>query len=316
MAGQKQAQTRGLMVGQALPVNPLEFERGNNFNSVWERAITQVQKNITPPKVFFVHIMKTAGTAVHAMLKNYYSRDELYPGPENTLPKKIFISKLLGLPDEVKSRNRYVSVHMPAWVAGEFAPDYLHVSVLREPVERTISHLRQITRAKKLDNPEEVYDSAGIRDRLSNYQTRIFSMSKALYAEDQRIWAEVVAKAGAQDEKVGSPDSAAGPKSGQHKLDLYDTRHAGLVDVRPRTEDDLLAAITMADSFDVIGVTERLDSFLAQLGDVMGISLGQVPRRNVAPDSLRIPDALRERIYNDNALDILLYKHVLGRTQS
>lgn len=141
-------------------------------------------------------------------------------------------------------------------------------------------------------------------------------MSKALYAEDQRIWAEVVAKAGAQDEKVGSPDSAAGPKSGQHKLDLYDTRHAGLVDVRPRTEDDLLAAITMADSFDVIGVTERLDSFLAQLGDVMGISLGQVPRRNVAPDSLRIPDALRERIYNDNALDILLYKHVLGRTQS
>lgn len=259
--------------------------------------------------------MKTAGTAVNLLLKNYYSNDEVYPGSE-IVSKKIFVSKLLGLPSKEKARKRYISVHMPAWVAGEFGPDYVHVSVLREPVERTISHLRQIARAKKSDNAEEVYDSSGIRDRLSNYQTRIFSMSKALYDEDQRIWKEVLAKADTQGEPAGSTDSATGPSSGHANWSLYDSRHAGIVDVRPRTEGDLLAATAMVDSFDVIGVTEHLDSFLEQLGDVMGTSLGPMRRHNVAPDGLHIPDALREQIFNDNAFDILLYKHVLGRMHS
>ena len=267
----------------------------------------------TLPPIFFVHVMKTAGTTVHSLLRPHYPDDKCYPGPDQTLPRKLFISRLLNLPADEKARNRYASVHMPAGVADEFAPNHLHITILREPVERTISHLRHIARALNVGSLEEIYNIADWRDRLSNYQTRIFSMRKELYDQSRRILAAAIASNGAEGAAVISGARPHEGHSGQPgRSSLVQTEmYCGIVDPRPRTNDDLQAATDMLDSFDVIGLSEQLEPFLARLSDAIGTPLVAVEPRNTATDNLAASDALRERIHADNALDLLLHKHVL-----
>jgi len=78
--------------------------------------------------------MKTAGTTVNIMLRKYYPIDEVYPGSD-IVSKKIFISKLLGLPGSERAQKRYICVHMPAWVAGEFSFE------VRDEIERLVTGL-------------------------------------------------------------------------------------------------------------------------------------------------------------------------------
>jgi hypothetical protein len=265
----------------------------------------------TLPPIFFVHVMKTAGTTVHSLLRPHYPDDECYPGPDQTLPRKLFISRLLNLPVDEKARNRYASVHMPAWVADEFAPNHLHITILREPVERTISHLRHIARALNVGSLEEIYNIPAWRDRLSNYQTRIFSMRKDVYDQSRRILAQAIANNGAEGAAAISDARSHNGQPGNSSL-VQTEMYCGIIDPRPRTTDDLQAATDMLDSFDVIGVSGQLEPFLARLSDAIGTTLVPVEQRNTATDNLAASDALRERIHADNALDLLLHKHALS----
>jgi hypothetical protein len=264
----------------------------------------------TLPPIFFVHVMKTAGTTVHSLLRPHYPDDECYPGPNQTRPRKLFISRLLNLPADEKARNRYASVHMPAWVADEFAPNHLHITILREPVERTISHLRHIARAMNAGSLEEIYNIPAWRDRLANYQTRIFSTRKDLYDQSRRILVQAIANNGAESAAAVSGARSDNGHSGHPgNSSLVQTEmYCGIVDPRPRTNDDLQAATDMLDSFDVIGVSGQLEPFLARLSDAIGTTLVPVEQHKTATDKFSASDAFRERINSDNSLYLFLHK--------
>lgn len=258
--------------------------------------------------------MKTAGSTVHYMLRPYYAAEVSYPNPAfgDTTTQKLFIEQLLQLPDEPKTRNQYVSVHMPAWIAREFAPNHLRVAVLREPVSRTVSHLRHIARALNAPSLEAIYDNPRWRERLSNYQTRIFSMRKADYEAAKRAWGGAASKghqAGAV--ATGTNESVSNAQQDIGSWMQY-ALLTGTMDTQPLTQDDLVAAIEMVDSFDVVGVTEQLALFISRLSDITHTTIFPGSQRNKALDGLVASAPLLERIRHDNPFDLQLYAHVVA----
>src|SRR5439155_17629863 len=95
--------------------------------------------------VYHIHVMKTGGTSLARMLP--FPLQLSYPTPgqeERRVHEKFAPEALLAMSPEERSRFVLVSTHMGAWIAEELFPDLLSVTVLRYPLERTFSHLRQI----------------------------------------------------------------------------------------------------------------------------------------------------------------------------
>jgi hypothetical protein len=203
------------------------------------------------PPIFFVHVMKTAGTAVSTLLRPHYKRSERYPRIElgKVRNQKLLVNQLMDIPSEEQVQTRFYSVHMAAWTAHEVAPQHIHVSVLREPVARTISHLRHIARGLNIESLEEIYDDPRWRIRLNDYQTQLFSMRSADYHKRRNAWDEAVAKAveaaagNVDQDRKESPSLPAWLEETGMNREMY----TGMFEARPQTEKDFAAAIEMVD---------------------------------------------------------------------
>lgn len=261
--------------------------------------------------------MKTAGTAVSSLLRPYYTAEARYPRIElgKMRNQKLYVGQLLHLPPKERAQTLFYSVHMPAWTAQEVAPQHLHVSVLRDPVARTISHLRHIARGLNVDSLEEIYDDPLWQSRLNNYQTRLFSMRSADHYQRRSAWDAAIAKAIAGGAKSTTPrETETQPQPGSpNESGMQREMYTGMFEPDPQTQADLSAAIAMVDSFDVVGVTEHLDLLVTQLSHITATKLDAIPRVNAATDQHQACAALRERIRRDNTFDTLLYDYVVER---
>lgn len=240
--------------------------------------------------MFFVHVMKTGGTTLFRNLRENYALDELYPyrkldiqydGPTLNIRHHLSVSYVVGLSPERRQHIRVYTGHFPFITSELMQEELTTLTLLRDPVERTISLLRQFKRkAPWVQDPdrrpplasktlEEVYDHPLVFGPLvHNHQTKIFSMKPS-----------------------DAPES--------------------YMDVVEVDESRLALAKHNLSQVDVVGLTERYDEFLDEVEARFGWVVERDARANATPASEIQPvsDTLRQRIAEDNALDMELYEY-------
>jgi hypothetical protein len=257
----------------------------------WSRRQVELptQAPRSTPPVLFIHVMKTGGTTVMRNLRETYGLDEIYPYRDLDLQydagrldvtRHQSVPYLLALPEARRRDIRVFTGHFPYVVREMLGMELEAATILRDPVDRTISLLRQFARKQPWDDPaerrplaertlEEVYEQPLVFEPLiRDHQTKIFSMTRA---DEPQTYMDVI------------------------EVD------------RSRLE---LAKANLAE-IEVLGITERYDDFLAEVQARFGWQIVRGARKNATPkDDLRPVDpALRRRIAEDNALDIELYEH-------
>ena len=257
------------------------------------------------PGVFHIHVMKTGGTSMTRMFHAHFGPEQRYPSaadPRTRRQEKITPRILVGLSSEQRAQLAFVSVHMGAWLAEEVFPDHLRVTVLRDPVERTISHLRQIADLPQTpDDLEAIYDDPIWRPRLLDHQVQVFAASR----EDM-----AVSEAGQQSYDPAQYEEPERTRI-RHLLWAAFTTTIGIA--RTIDERSYAEAAARLDRVDEVGVTERLDEVMARVAERLGWERTDLRRDNVSDRRTEVPPGLRERIERDNHWDRMLYERALTR---
>jgi hypothetical protein len=210
------------------------------------------------------------------MLWSAYPPDMVYPNP----------SHFSGTPPhypELSEAKEWLSTHpVPALVSGHYPyilrsllpPSTMVVTILRDPVNRSVSMLRRVRRR----NPkfgamtfEEVFEDNGFRaSMIENYQTKIFGIRSA-----------------------GELASVNLPlRMDQGRLET---------------------ALDHLEHCDVVGVTDDFESVVGKIA-ALGIPVGRPILTNRTPETDHEPlsEALRERILSAVELDMNLYERARG----
>jgi hypothetical protein len=247
-----------------------------------------------PSPVLFVHVMKTGGSTLFRHLSAHFADDEVFPSRALDIEPdgraRLDVSRYLdhlsmpylaALPEARRRRIRVYVGHFPYVAREVLGGDLVTMTLLRDPVERTISLLRQRKReipwANDPNRParpttatlEELYARPFVFQLLiRNHQTKIFSLRQS------------------------------------------DAPETYLDDIHVDEERLALAKENLA-AVDLVGLTERYDEFLDEVEARFGWTVEREARTNVTPVEDRHPvsEALRQRITEDNAIDIAFYEY-------
>ena len=238
------------------------------------------------PRLFFVHVMKCAGTSVTRRLRPLFAAERRDEGWD----AKADIGRLLAMDPSPASRFDFLAPHMPAWVAEHVAPDHIHITLLRDPVERTISHLHQLSDFDDLpEDLDELFSIPAVRDRLGDYQTRFFAAS----FDDHMRHVELTPAAA----DAGDVDRVA----------LATALGTAVPTATPLTKEHLATAQARLSSFDVIGDAHDLGSFADRLRVRTGLDVGTFPHANRRARADDVSPSLRQAIIDANPLDLAFY---------
>jgi hypothetical protein len=134
-------------------------------------------------RLFFIHIMKTGGTTFLYNLMAQIAPGEMYPDPDQDHDRvKAYteLQYLINLPRARTAVIRAYSGHFP-FIATQLVPQpIVTMTVLRDPVARTISYLKQCRGLEQFRDAslEEIYDDPWQHAiAIENYQTRVFAMT-------------------------------------------------------------------------------------------------------------------------------------------
>lgn len=223
-------------------------------------------------RFFFVHLQKTAGTTLTQRMRAHFGVDAVYPGESDL--REDWVSALIStdfLLDRWRRRGdelRVVTGHFPLCTTVLLGGGFTTLTILRDPVERTLSWLRNRKRANRelRDLPlEEIYDDPVRFDGLvHNHMVKMFSLTV------------------------------------EEMTDGVMTR----VDFDSSRLDRAKAQLATVD---VVGLQDRFDDLCEQLVARFGWDLGE-PRRDNQTEPAAAPADLVARIETDNADDIDLYK--------
>jgi hypothetical protein len=231
------------------------------------------------PRWFFIHVMKTAGTTFSRELKQQFAAESIYPcagidyeSPTSAegLESYIKIPRLLSLPPARRAGVKVYTGHFPYWVCAALDPDLVTMTLLREPVERSLAALRHFKRdpAYRHLSLDQIYDDRVVfRFYVENHQTKVFGLG---------------------------PD------------DNEDAINCGLTidDARFSRAKENLASV------DVIGLTEAYREFIDEIRARFGwwpAGVDANRRENASREGWTAVPELRERIEADNAYDMRLY---------
>jgi hypothetical protein len=227
--------------------------------------------------------------AVSTNISKNFPLAQVYPHPEldlrdrsdlsseNMRFRSVTISYLQSLSAERRRIIRLYSGHFPFVACELLGGGFRTMTLLRDPVDRTISLLRQFQRHESISaagqqtsSPplEEIYERADVYEPLvHNHQTKIFSMT-----------------------------AADDPKGYMQAIDT--------------DEDRLALARRNLETVDVLGLTERHADFVDDLVAEFGWSLKRDVWANVAPDDgPAVDDSFRRKIESDNAIDVEFYDY-------
>ena len=229
-----------------------------------------------PRRFFLVHVQKTAGTSLLIRLGNQFSPAEIYPddtdGDKFTEMPQFDIGQLLSRWAVRAPEIRVVTGHFPLCTTELLGGGFTTLTVVRDPVERTLSYLRhhrKVIRDAREHTLEEIYDDPLRFDGLvHNHMVKMFSL---------RL-----------DEMTG-----------------------GAMTPVTFTRDHLERAKVGLASIDAVGLQEEFEDYCRALERRFDWDLGEPIVAN-RTEPAEADDALIARITEDNALDIELYEYAVG----
>lgn len=228
--------------------------------------------NTVPSRFFFVHVMKTAGGTFREHVLRNFDVGEWYPVGKydgGSLESYWDIKRLLALPQRRRDRIRVYFGHFPFVAAQLLGLELVTMTLLRDPVERTISYLRMASERHPGKSLEKIYeDPFDFPCFIHNHQTKVFSLT----AEDD-------------------PES--------------------FMDVIHVDADRLEIAKRNLRSVDLIGFTEHFDDFLREVQARYGWRISKVRNAHVSTQQDEVSPAFRDRIAEENEIDLLLYQYAL-----
>jgi hypothetical protein len=257
-------------------------------------------------RFFFVHVMKTGGTSFVFHLLRNFAPVEVYPhealdraNPSDVEPYAS-LPHLLALTPERRAQIRVFAGHFP-YVASELiGVEPVTLTLLRDPVDRTISVLKHFKRlfARYRELPlDEIYDDELVfRLFVENFQTKVFAIAAADRPQafvSGLSYAEIFARL-AEPRVTG-----AGP----------DARPLETITV---DADRVVRAKVNLAAVNVVGLNEHYGDFVEELRRRFGwwsAGLDDRGRANVSVEPWPASAALRARVARDNAHDLELYEY-------
>jgi len=117
---------------------------------------------------FFVHMHKTAGTTLYYRLRDAFPGGAVYPTRDEQRAWKASLDVEVLLRQFVARQHelRIVTGHFPLCTTELLGVPFSTITVLREPVERTLSALRdmhRVVRAGRVFDPEALFEAVGWR---------------------------------------------------------------------------------------------------------------------------------------------------------
>jgi hypothetical protein len=222
-------------------------------------------------RLFFVHVMKTGGATFRRHIERSLGVEHVYPNPDidtDLLAANISVDHLLGLPAErVRALHAYTG-HFPFAVTQMLPGSFTTATVLRDPVERTISYLKHCRKYQEQHHGmalEAIYDDPWYFPTwIQNHQLKVFAFTPD---DHPQVVADVIA--------------------------IDDARIA--------------TARANLESVDFLGLHEHYDEFVREVSAHFGWTAEAPPSWHVSEPE-EIAPSFRRRIADDLAADVEFFE--------
>lgn len=230
------------------------------------------------PRFFVAHMQKTAGTTLRDRLRASFAEEEIYPNGSDGPDARVAVISVRHLQERWRARGdqiRLLTGHFPVRTTEVLDTEepFVTLTVLRDPVERTLSFLRHQAARRQRGATEdtplvEIYeDPFRFEAMIQNHMTRTLALSP---------------------EEMAPGD--------------------GVLTTVPYTSELLERAQTILAGLDLFGLQHRLEELCDELGQRYGLDTG-TPLRSNTTEPGQVDQALVDRISEDNALDVELYQY-------
>jgi Sulfotransferase family len=238
-----------------------------------DEQMTETDEIAQGSRFFFVHVQKTAGTALFRRLRRHFGKRSVYPdasdGDVVTVMPQLSVDILRERWRDRRDEIRVVTGHFPLCTTELLGERFTTLTVLREPVERTLSYLRhhRMLTQEDRDKPlEAIYeDEFRYQALIHNHMVKMFSLTPSEMT-----------------------DGALTP-----------------VEFTP---DHLDRAKQQLATVDLVGLQVRFEEFCENLQHRLGWNLG-APLRANRTEPVEVSRSFRDRIAQDNSMDVELYAH-------
>ncbi|MGH9024724.1 MAG: hypothetical protein ACRDWD_01190 [Acidimicrobiia bacterium] len=220
-------------------------------------------------RYFLAHVQKAAGTSLIFRLRRQFGRAAIYPlePDKGNVAGVISIDHLLERWRTHRDQIRVVTGHFPLCTTELLDAGFTTLTVLRDPVDRTLSYLRHHRESSPADRElplERIYeDPLRFHGLVHNHMVKMFSLT-------------------------------------------CDEMTNGVLTRVEFTPERFERAKENLANVDALGLQERFDEFCRDLTQRYGWDLGEPTHVN-RTTPVEVTDRLRSRIIEDNAMDLELY---------
>jgi hypothetical protein len=229
----------------------------------------------TDQKFFFIHVMKTAGGTLRRQILANFDRAEVYPLKRldpDMRTANYGLDYLTGLPPARRAQIRVFTGHFPFVAVELLGMELTTITILRDPIERTLSYLRHCQRYHKKHRGlslEEIYGDPFFHPSfIMNHQAKLFALT---VDDDPQSYMDVL-------------------EVDAHRLAL---------------------AKSNLERVDVVGTQDRFGELLGELEERFGWQIAPVVDKHVNRGG-NVPGSFRRRIAEDNRADVEFYEYARG----